>query len=67
MTDSIEDVYQKYLGELPSEDSGAVFVHDPGSDESDLTCPKCESTNLNRKAGYRGEYTCKNCGHFWRR
>ncbi len=67
MSDPIEEVYQKYLGESPPEDPEALFVHDHKFDESDLTCPRCDSTKLDRGAGYRGEYKCKECGYFWRR
>jgi len=66
MSDSLEDVYEKYLGGSPSEEPGSLFVHDPRYDEGDLTCPKCDSTKLDRKAGYRGEYTCRDCGFYWK-
>jgi transposase-like protein len=56
LSDPLEEVYDKYI--RPSE------VQEP---ESVIACPKCDSTDVDRKAGYRGEYKCRNCGHFWRR
>jgi hypothetical protein len=31
------------------------------------TCPRCKSEDIDRGAGYRGEYTCRNCGYYWKR
>ncbi len=51
-----EEVYNKYIHPTAGEEP-----------ESSITCPVCDSTEVDRGAGYRGEYKCMNCGHFWRR
>ncbi len=54
MSDPIDELYEKYLG-----------GHSEDQPEERVVCPKCESEEVDRKAGYRGEYKCLNCGHFW--
>jgi transposase-like protein len=34
--------------------------------EPEIECPKCESNDVDRSRGYRGEYICRNCGHKWK-
>jgi len=54
MSDSIDEAYEKYLR-----------PHSDAEIEQKVTCPKCESDNVDRSAGYRGEYKCLQCGHYW--
>ncbi len=56
LSDPFEEVYNKYI--RPAE------AQEP---ESSITCPNCDSNDVDRKAGYRGEYKCRTCGHFWRK
>jgi predicted RNA-binding Zn-ribbon protein involved in translation (DUF1610 family) len=51
--DSIDEVYEKCINPQPNEE------------ESDVVCPKCDSKDVDRSRGYRGEYVCRNCGHHW--
>ncbi len=40
----------------------------PGSEaeiEAKVDCPKCKSLNVDRAVGYRGEYSCLDCGYHW--
>ena len=56
MSDSVDDAYERYLtphGE-PDEEP-----------EEKVTCPNCESENVDRSRGYRGEYKCLDCRHYW--
>ncbi|MDA4128140.1 MAG: hypothetical protein OK422_01540 [Thaumarchaeota archaeon] len=55
VSDPYEEVYTKYMTD-PLQES-----------EDTLSCPHCLSELVDRRAGYRGEYKCKNCGYFWRR
>jgi transposase-like protein len=54
VSDPLEEVYRKYFA--------------PRWEDVDLKveCPKCKSMDVDHTRGYRGEYTCKNCGNFWR-
>ena len=54
LSDSLDDAYEKYLK-----------PHTEAEVEEKVTCPKCGSENVDRKAGYRGEYKCTGCGYFW--
>jgi len=54
MSDPIDDAYEKLLG-----------PHTDAEIEAKITCPKCNSDNVDRKAGYRGEYRCLECGYYW--
>ncbi len=33
---------------------------------AELSCPECESCNIDRKFDYMGEYACRHCNYFWR-
>jgi len=61
LSDPLDEAYEKYLSpEKPQER--------PPSDvdiEAKITCPNCDSENVDKKAGYRGEYKCLECGHYW--
>jgi ribosomal protein L37AE/L43A len=50
----VDEAYEKY-----------IMPHTPAEPEAYIECPKCESGNVDRKAGYRGEYVCRECGYFW--
>ena len=54
MSDPIDEAFEKFLQ-----------PHSEFHSEAKLTCPKCESDNVDKKAGYRGEYRCLDCGHSW--
>ncbi len=54
MSDPLEEAYNKYINPPPKDE-------DPG-----IQCPACESDDVDHSRGYRGEYTCRSCGHFWR-
>jgi ribosomal protein L37AE/L43A len=54
LSDDIDAAYEKYLR-----------PHTDVEIEAKITCPKCDSENVDRGAGYRGEYTCFDCGHHW--
>jgi len=54
MSDPIDEAYEKYLG-----------THTDVEIETKITCPKCESEDVDKRAGYRGEYKCMNCGYYW--
>jgi DNA-directed RNA polymerase subunit RPC12/RpoP len=54
LSDPIDEVYEKYLSPHP----------EPGAEDK-VRCPKCGSENVDRKAGYRGEYRCMTCGYSW--
>jgi len=57
MSDPVDEAYEKYL--MPQTPPRDVEI------EEKVTCPKCDSENVDRKAGYRGEYRCLDCGHYW--
>jgi len=57
MSDPLEEAYEKYLS--PQKPYSDVDI------ESKIICPKCDSENVDKKAGYRGEYKCLECGHYW--
>ena len=64
MSDPMEEVYEKYLepeASTKKEDVEAEIM----SRESEATCPKCGSENVDHSRGYRGEYTCRDCNHGW--
>ena len=54
MSDALDEAYEKYL-------------KPPSDTETDprIDCPKCGSDNVDIRAGYRGEYKCLDCGHYW--
>ena len=54
MSDPLDDIYEKYF-----KPSSEVEV------EEKVLCPKCDSDNVDRRSGYRGEYKCMTCGYFW--
>ena len=54
MSDPIDDAYERYVKPPPSVEP-----------EESIECPRCKSDNVDRVAGYRGEYRCMNCGHSW--
>jgi len=54
MSDPLGDVYEKYLR-----------PHSDVEIETKVMCPKCDSDNVDRRAGYRGEYRCLQCGYYW--
>ncbi len=56
MSDGIDAAYEKYL--MPHEE---VKVQA----EEKVVCPTCESEDVDRRSGYRGEYICRACGYFW--
>ena len=56
MSDAVDDAYERFL--LPHRESG----EEP---EEKIVCPSCESENVDRSRGYRGEYRCLDCRHFW--
>jgi ribosomal protein L37AE/L43A len=33
---------------------------------AELACPRCSSTNVDRKFQYMGEFSCRHCDFFWR-
>ena len=52
MSDPIDEAYEKYIA--------------PHNEvEGKIICPRCESENVDRRSGYRGEYRCEDCGYFW--
>ena len=62
--EEMEDVYRKYLEPVvstPEQDTEAEIM----ARESEATCPKCGSENVDHSRGYRGEYTCRDCRHMW--
>jgi transposase-like protein len=56
LSDSVDEAYEKYV--MPHSN---VEAQDPGK----VTCPKCDSDNVDRSSGYRGEYKCMACGYHW--
>jgi DNA-directed RNA polymerase subunit RPC12/RpoP len=56
--DEVDDAYEKLLLQEPS--SGSQEEPAPQVD-----CPNCGSLNVDRSAGYRGDYKCLDCGHRW--
>ena len=54
MSDPLDEAYEKLLR-----------PHTDAEIESKIKCPKCDSENVDTKAGYRGEYRCQDCGHYW--
>jgi len=54
LSDPIDEAFQKYLK-----------PHDDAVIEDKIECPNCKSSNVDRSAGYRGEYRCKDCGYNW--
>ena len=54
MSDPIDEAFEKYLK-----------PHTDADIEPKINCPKCDSDNVDRNAGYRGEYKCLDCGHSW--
>jgi transposase-like protein len=54
LSDPVDEAFQKYL-KAPRE----TDINDK------IECPDCKSKNVDRGAGYRGEYRCKDCGHYW--
>lgn len=62
MSDPLDDVYGKYLrpeSSVPSVESEIM------ARASTANCPICDSENVDRSRGYRGEYRCLDCGHEW--
>jgi len=33
---------------------------------AELQCPRCASSNIDKKYAHMGEYTCRHCRCFWR-
>jgi len=54
MSDPLDDAFEKFLK-----------PHGDAEIETKIICPRCDSDNVDRKAGYRGEYRCLQCGHYW--
>ena len=56
VSDALDAAYTKYL--LP---------HGEPSIQPDekVVCLYCGSENVDRTSGYRGEYYCLDCAHFW--
>jgi ribosomal protein L37AE/L43A len=52
--DEIDEAFEKLLG------------HSSEDRAPEIECPKCESNDVDRSRGYRGEYICRNCGHKWK-
>jgi transcription elongation factor Elf1 len=52
--DPMEEMYWKYIKPRETDFDKSV------------TCPKCGSSDVDHRRGYRGEYTCKSCGHLWK-
>ena len=57
MSDSLDEAYEKYL--KPQKPPSDVDI------ETKINCPKCDSENVDKTAGYRGEYKCLDCGYHW--
>jgi len=34
--------------------------------KAELACPRCSSSNVDKKYRYMGEYLCRHCYYFWR-
>jgi len=54
LSDPLEEAYYRYIHPDPAEEPNET-----------IACPRCESYDVDRKAGYRGEYRCRNCGIYW--
>jgi len=54
MSDPLDEAYDRLLK-----------PHSEVEIETKVTCPKCDSENVDMSAGYRGEYECLDCGHRW--
>ena len=55
---SVDDAYDKYIAPSPQSQSAAETAQQ-------INCPNCDSTNVDRSSGYRGEYRCLDCGYYW--
>ncbi len=34
--------------------------------KAEIACPRCSSSNIDKKYVYMGEYVCRHCHFFWR-
>ena len=34
--------------------------------KAELACPRCSSSNVDKKYTHMGEYMCRHCNYFWR-
>ena len=59
MSDPVDEAYEKYLSPATQPPQSLE------ERESEVDCPRCESEDVDRRSGYRGEYKCNNCGHHW--
>jgi hypothetical protein len=44
----------------------AMFAVEIFRYRAELACPRCSSTNVDRKFQYMGEFSCRHCDFFWR-